>query len=72
MSRIEGQAPLESIIPGLTPSHQADHAKKAPSQDTGKAGKDEVDVSSRAKNLNRIAASLEMVPVIRVDKVSAI
>ncbi len=72
MSRIEGQRPPDAVIPGLHPSPQLERTQKAPQQDVTKTTKDEVDVSSRAKMLNRIAAAVDIVPDIRVERVANI
>lgn len=72
MSRIEGQHPPDVVIPGLHPSPQLERASKAQQQDTTKALGDEVEVSSRAKTLNRIAAAVDNVPDIRTEKVANI
>ena len=72
MSRIEGQRPPDVVIPGLHPSPQLEQTQKAQQHDATKTEKDEVDVSSRAKMLNRIAAVVDTVPDIRAEKVASI
>ena len=72
MSRIEGQQSPDVVIPGLRPSPQLEQTQKTQQQDAAKTRKDEVDVSSRAKTLNRIAAAVATVPDIRTEKVANI
>ena len=68
MSRIESQRPPDAVIPGLHPSPQLEQTQKVRQQDVAKTGNDEVDVSSRAKMLNRIAAAVATVPDIRAER----
>lgn len=72
MSRIEGQSPPDVVIPGLHPSPQLEQTRKTQQQDAAKTRKDEVDVSSRAKTLNRIAAAVATVPDIRTERIASI
>ena len=73
MSRIEGQRPPDAGIPGLSPLPPLEQTHKIQQQpDVTAIRKDAVNVSSRAKALNRIAAAVDVVPEIRAEKVAGI
>jgi len=71
MNRIEGQRPPDGI-PGLSHALPLEQLQKTRPDGAAKARQDEVDVSSRAKMLNHIAAAVATVPDIRIEKVSSI